>query len=306
MIVQQFLELCANNSGISDNKTLMQFFNQALQEFYIAEDFPGTLMEESFKPYDAGMSKVSLPCQVMAIRGVRPCLRMTTDVMVKETAVMDDQYIYSPWKWRQVKRTPLIRNLEEASQLTIKRRLPTATEEVIVTLGGPSDVAESAQESLLLTSSMSEIQTKNQYEDLTHLVKDVITECDIDVYDAAGNLVASIPNNYLEVYNTIIQITSECNVAAVTTNCVLVMYKPTLPPLLRETDVLPEWIDQAIYFNFRAWLDLHSKDMLDRGAIYADKAAAIWNRSAMAVERGQVRPFNTRRSTYTPYAGYRL
>ena len=306
MIVQQFLKLCANNSGISDNETLVSFFNQALQEFYIAEDFPGTLVEESFKPYEPGEAFVSLPYHVMAVRGVRPCLRMTTDLMVKETATMDDQYIYSPWRWRQVKRTPLIRNLEDASQLTIRRRLPTSTEEVIISLGGPSDVAESAQESILFLAGESEKKTVNQYEDLTHLVKDVVTECDFDVYDSAGNLVATIPNNYLEVFNTIIQVTNTCNVAAVTNSCVLVIYKPVLPPLLRETDMLPEWMDQAVYFNFRAWLDLHSKDMLERGAIYAQKAASLWDRTAMALERGQQRPFNTRRNPYTVYAGYRL
>ena len=307
MIVQQLLELAANYSGISDGNTLYDFINQAAQELWNSEDFPGTLQEESFKPYDSGEAFVSLPYYVQAIRGVRPCIGMTTDVMHKVTAVMDDQYVYSPWRWRQVKRSPLIRNLGEASQLTIKRRLPAATEEVIVTLGGPSDVAESAEETVLFTADASEKQTVNAYEDLTHICKDVITTCDLEFYDSEGNLVAVLPNNFLEVFNTIIQITATCSQrTACCNNCVLVLFKPYLPPLLRETDHIPEFMEQSLYFKFKEWLDLHSADKLERAGIMAVKSTALHERAALIAERGQQRPLNVRRSPFISYAGYRL
>jgi hypothetical protein len=306
MIVQDLIEFIAKNRGITDGDSIYEFLNEAVQEIWNSEDFPGTLEEESFKPYEEGVSFVSLPYYVHSIRGVRPCKRMTTDLMAKATAVMDDQYIFSPWRWRHVKKTPLIRDLEEASQLLIKRALPTSTEEVIVTLGGSGDIADSAQESVLFTAADSEKLTTNSYEDLKFLVKNVITDCNFEVYDSAGNLVAVLPNHYLETHNTIIQITDTCQQSVVTTTCVLILYKPYLPPLLRATDKIPEGLEQCIYYKVLEWLDLQTGDKLERAGIMSAKSATLHDKAAFIADRGQSKPFNTRRNAYTLYAGYRL
>lgn len=306
MIVQDLIEFIAKNRGITNADTVYSFLNQAMQELWHSEDFPGTLQEESFKPYNEGMAFVSLPYYVHSIRGVRPCRRMTTDVMHKGTAVMDDQYIFSPWRWRHVKKTPLIRDLEEASQLTIRRADPEATDEVIISFGGPCDVAESKQEAILFTSSDAEKQTEGAYESLDFLNKNVISTCNFDIFDSAGNKVAFLPNHYLEVNNTIIQVTDTCQQSIVTTTCVLVLFKPYLPPLLRETDVIPQFMEQALYYKVCEWLDLNTDDKLERAVMMGVKATSLHDRAANIAERGQNKPMNFRRNPFTLYAGYRL
>jgi hypothetical protein len=306
MIAQELIQFAANNSGISNSETIHSFLNQAAQELWNSEDFPGTLQEESFQPYAPGVPFVSLPYYIQAIRGIRPCRGMTTDLGHKATAVMDDRYIYSPWKWRHVKKTPLIRDIEEASQLTIKRTLPTATDEVIITLAGPSDVADQAEESLLFTANINELKTTNGYEDLVLLAKNVISDCNFEVRDSAGNLVAVLPNHYLEVNNTVIQITDTCNQQVIASNCVFVLYKPYLPPILRDTDPIPHLLEQALYFKFLEWLDLHTTDKLQRAELNAIKSQVLQNKAAFIADRGQNKPFNMRRNVFTPYAGYRI
>lgn len=306
MMVQNLIEFIAKNRGIGDGVSIYDFLNQAMQELWNSEDFPGTLQEESFKPYNEGEAFVSLPYYIQAVRGVRPCRRMTTDLMHKATAVMDDQYIFSPWRWRHVKKMPLIRDLEEASQLTIRRADPTSTDEVIVSLGGPSDVADSRQEAILFTASDSERQTTYAYETLDFLNKNIVSDCNFEIYDAAGNKVAVLPNHYLDVHNTIIQVTDACQQSIVTTTCVLVLFKPYLPPLLRETDIIPEFMEQALYYKILEWLDLQTDDKLDRANLMAMKAHSLHDRAANIADRGQNKPMNFRRNPYTLYAGYRL
>ena len=306
MIVYDLVQFIAKNRGNVDGNTIYEFLNQAMQELWNAEDFPGTLKEEYFAPYLEGTAFVSLPYYVQAVRGVSPCKRMTADLMSKASAVMDDQYIYSPWRWRFVEKTPLIRDLEEASQLTIKRVNPKATDEVIISLGGPSDVAASQHESILFGAADSEKQTTYSYSDLDFLVKNVISECDFNIYDSAGNKVSFLPNHYLEVNNTVIQITDTCQIGLVTTSCVLVLFKPYLPPLLRETDKIPEFMEQSLYYKVLEWLDLQTGDKIDRANVMGIKSAALQDRAALIAERGQTKNINHRRSPFTLYAGYRL
>jgi hypothetical protein len=304
MLVEKFFQTAASLSAITDQSVLLTFLNKAAQELWDGMDFPNTLDEKSFKPYTVGSSFITLPSYVQAIRGVAPCSGETTDVYSQSAGFNDDFWINSPWTWRIVKTSPLSRNIANAGKLKIVKVNPKAADEILVTVGGKTDVADDIKEVVQFASTDTELWTENSYEDLSVLAKDRLTTCNLEIYDADSNLVSALPNNYEQANHLIIQIHDKCACTACTCcSCVRVLYKPILPPFWDYTDNIPDGIENALLFKFREWLDLFTEDKADRAAAMSGKADDLLTRSAYNLDKGKIIPFAVKRNKFTPYAG---
>jgi len=305
MIIKDFLRQIASRSPNTDPQSLLDLTNNAAQELWDSEDFPGSLDEESFKPYDTTSSFVSFPHYVDAIRGVRPCDFEVTEVYSKAAGFQSDFYLRSPWMWREIERSPLRRNLEEASQLTIRRTYQQSQQDAIIFLAGKTDVAENENELIEFSAGETEKQTEKAYETLSLLGKDRITDSNFQLFDSAGNEVSLIPNNYLEVSHLIVQILERCTCScACGCSCVRVLFKRKLPPFFSDLDIIPSGIELPLMLKVQEWIDLKSsdRDILERSQMVAEKANSLWNRLAYNKDKSNIKPLNFPRTPFVKYS----
>ena len=307
MLIEEFLQRASTLSAITDQDTLFTFLNSAAKELWSAVDFPNTLEEASFRPYDAQNAFITLPCNIKAVRGVVPCRGMTADYHTKASGFNDDFWMRSPWKWRLVKKSPQVRNITEASLLTIRKVDTRNTESVVVAISGKTDVAENVSELVTLDSTESEKQTTNSFEDLTALAKDRLLSTNLEVYDSTGAKISIIPNNYREVQSLVIQILEVCNDIVITNcHCTRVLYKPVLPPFWSTMESLPAGMEDALLFKLREWLDLFTEDKLERAEVMAMKSTALLTREAYDNDKGQKSPFPLPRNPFIRYPHVRI
>lgn len=304
MILKDFLRQVASRSANVDNQTLLDLTNSAAQELWDSSDFPGSLEEGNFKPYDLDQAFVSLPYYVDSIRGVKPCQLETTEVYSKSAGFHPDFYLYSPWMWREIGRTALKRDLEEASQLTIKRVHPKSQQSVLVYLSGQTDVAASESEIVAFDPGDITKQTEKAYEHVMLLGKDISTDSDFQVLDSAGNEVGFIPNNYLEVNHLVIQIQERCSCAcACGCTCVQILYKRKLAPFTGDLDLIPPGIENALLMKVQEWIDLRGTDTLERASLMAQKSDSLWNRVAYNKEKSLIKPLQKTRTPFVRFKG---
>lgn len=302
MIFKDLKELVAATISIADGDLLNQKINSAAEEIWNSVDLPGCLQEDFFNLGDTAI--ITLPYYVYRIRKVKPCeFGVNTTVEGPIPAYSDHYYSNSPWKWRILRETPLMRDIEEASTLEIRPEIPLESD-VLISLAGPTDVADRGQETVTLSAGESSVQTTMRYEDLDLLQKHSKTAANLRVYDAAGNEVAFLPNHILPARNTQIQVYSRCDNSFLN-RCLAVLYKPVLPYMAEDLDVFPEPYGQALLIKVLEWFKIDTKESLEHASLYATKSSSMFARASGDFTEGQSKPMQTRRSPFQKSSGWK-
>lgn len=301
MILKELKERIAGVTSIGNGDKLLHKIQIAANEIWETVDLPGCLMEDY---YVIGENNyITLPYHVGKIRGVKPLrhdFNTTLNSMVP--AYFDNGYRISPWRARILRTTPLVRDIGEASTLVIKARKPVSGT-VLISIAGPTDLAARGSETLGIDPGDSEVETDNRYTDLNLLVKDVKTATDLDVYNAAGEIVALLPNNLLEARNTLIQIWDNGE-TQLGNYSVAVLYKPTLPPLVDDLDSFPDPYAHALELKIIEYFMIESADKLEQASVFAIKSDNLIGRFSADAERGLTQPFNIKRSRFNNTRGW--
>lgn len=294
MILKDLLEQVATVTSVSDRDTLVEIVNRAASEIWESTDLPGSLYECYFN-LEEGDKYITLPHYVHAIRGVKPCGDYdAAELNTPTPAFNDGAYTHSRWRWRILRITPLLENIEEATTLKIRAVVPVE-DEVILSLAGPTDIAERGNESILFSIGDQEKFTVGRYKSLDLLVKDIKTPMNFLIYDGSDKLVAEIANNMLEAKNTLIQVYDNCS-SALITGCCAVLYKPTLPPLIEDLDTFPEAYGNALFVKFLEWANLVNKENVDFAVALAGKSNSLVAQVASDYNVGKTQRFKVKRS----------
>lgn len=301
MTFKDLKEIVAMTTSIADGDLLNQKINAAADEIWNSVDLPGCLQEDYFNLGESAV--ITLPYYVHRIRKVKPCeFGINTKLNGPIPAYSDHYYTNSPWNWRILRETPLMRDIEEASTLEIRPEIQLESD-VLISFAGPTDVADRGQETVTLSAGESSVQTVNRYEDLDLLQKHSKTAANLHVYDAKGNEVAFIPNHILPAKNTQIQVYTRCD-SNMLNRCLSVLYKPILPYMSEDLDVFPEPYGHALVVKVLEWFKIDVKEALEHASLYATKSSSMFARASGDFETGQAKPIQARRSPFQKSSGW--
>lgn len=261
-------------------KTLA-FINAAGRELWNSSDLPGSVMEQMFE-FDRSQRQVSLPWYVDQIRAMR---RHNTGTKI----VMQDlrpRYHSSPWRqpynvFRIRGRTPLIKPLAAASQLTVTLGA-AETEPLTVTIVGQTSVADRSRQQLNFlpgaTTHTSSLQftTANPF-GVTDIIKSRRTIADVSITDATGVVVATIPASTTRAVNTIVTLTDYDNPSAQIDDTIEVLFKLPYPELYYDEDTFASSpiLEDAIYWMARSHYSSSMTDENSGARAVAEKQNAV-------------------------------
>lgn len=301
MILKELKERIAGITSIGNGDKLNHKIQIAANEIWETVDLPGCLMEDY---YIIGENNyVTLPYHVGKVRAVKPCnhdYNTTLNSMVP--AFYDSGYRISPWRARILRTTPLVRDIGEASTLLVKMK-QVSTGTVLISFAGPTDLAARGSETIGLDSGDQEVETMNRYTDLNLLIKDVKTPVDLEVFNAADELVATLPNNLLEARNTLIQIWDNGE-TQLGDYSVAVLYKPTLPPLIDDLDSFPDPYAHALELKILEYFMMESPEKLEQASAFALKSDNLVGRFSADAQKGLTKPLNIKRSRFNQTRGW--
>lgn len=240
MALKHILQVAGAKTGLNPASTtsrqvLIRWANEACEEIYYESDIVNSQYEQAFRVN--GDQTISMPWYVGPIRGIRE----VDSQIVWSTNRMRPRYAQFNWpdSWRNIR---LIG--ERALQATITNQsvavitVPVVENPPIqVTITGPTATASSVSETVTMTSL--QMQTANNFLDITSVKKNVINTCDVTITDIDGKVLTVIPNNRYDARYQIYDV-SICPWLAVATSSlehyVEILFKWALMPLYNDAD----------------------------------------------------------------------
>jgi len=191
-----------NPADAGQRSVLLRYLNEAAAELYTQSDMAGSLVEQVFKIN--GDQTIALPAYVGQLRAVREF----NSKIPWHINQMRPRYNVNNWaemwrNWRIKGQQALIRDIVNTSPPTVV--VPALeTPYLTVTLTGPTAVASSVSE--VVTMSTTSVTLTNSFLDITGASKSRVNNFDVNVQDADGLVITTIPNNALEASYLIIDI----------------------------------------------------------------------------------------------------
>ena len=197
MTISQIIEEGKRQTGVSDDAQMAFLLNTALAELYV---YGSHLLQEVTLdiPYPSNGSAFTvftMPWYVKHIRAVR----RSGDIQNVELNTPAPGYFDNTWEeagnnWVEIGTTPLDAPLTNPSKLVFKKHGPDTTD-VAVAVTGPTTYAETGSEEFTLDD---EYTTDNAYADVVSIVKSVVNNVNIKVYDEFGTQISLLPNYLTE------------------------------------------------------------------------------------------------------------
>jgi hypothetical protein len=206
------------------------------------------------------------------------------------------------WTWRQMYRTPLQTRITNATKLTFTARVPL-TARCTITLGGPTSKGERVYETLVIDAGQRSVTSQECYQDVTQLLKDIVTNADILV-TTAGVQISVMPNHVLAPSYLLIQVRENCAASSCSgCNCFDVLYKPVLPDLSDLSAYWPAIADGVLMYKALEHYYMSKDDMIQVAQAYASKALSMLQQFQIDEAAGKtIRP-NVQRSPFQTRTG---
>lgn len=276
--------------------------NHAWREIWNSDDLPDSVFEITLTPVDNN-SRISLPWYVGKLRGVKQNYgwgRTRVELNTPRPYYQDDVYIQSPFTWRVLGTTPLIRSIINATTVDLTFTEPV-TEQVVATLIGPNDNGNQVRELITFPVGETTLRSVNRYKDLLTATKDTITNTDLIITDASSNELARVPNGEFEARNTIVQITDKCFAICNWCRCFDVLYKRATPYLYFDETPIP--FQEVLMTKTMEWILLPKDGKEQQTIMHGTKSRELLSQFN-ADERGVAKKIDVGENNYlTRYWG---
>ena len=224
---------------------LLRLINRAARELYDCADLPGSYGEKVFTfDLDSGTEKlITLPWFVGSIRAARlyeigPRIDLVS---------ISEKYAPRSWQppfleWRVYHRSPLVRTLAQATQLTFTIS-EAETTPIEITVVGQTTTAARVNETVIIDVGETTVTTDNQWsqddpDGIVSIQKNRVTESDVVVTTTVDDAeVSKIMNRASEARNIVIQISDDLSSYSTIDNSVELLYKKVWIPFYYDTDV---------------------------------------------------------------------
>jgi hypothetical protein len=241
MNLKYILEQVESSSGMNSpelnsksRELLIKFINKAAQEIYKEIDLPRVLKEAYINVTNS--TRVTLPTFVGELRAVRnPKGKMDLTDLRPRYALAD---WHNEWnKFRIVGETAINQEILNTSPLSVETS--NADDDLIITLVGETDTSNRATDNIQMTEA-EVLGTKN-FNNITSISKNKITEDVVKIYDAENNELAVIyadqfTSRYLVVDISKYPAMQCCDGESFTAE---ILFKPRLGSLFFDQDTFP-------------------------------------------------------------------
>lgn len=271
-MLRDLLQYAYEVTGIPLDKRdqLLRLVNRAARELYDCADLPGSYGEKVFTfDADSGTEKlITLPWFIGSIRAAR-LYEIGPRIDLVSVA---EKYAPRSWQppfleWRVYHRSPLVRTLTQATQLTFT--ISTAeTTPIEITVVGQTTTAARVNETVIIDVGATSVTTLNQWsqddpDGIVSLQKNRVTNTDVVVTTTVdGTEVSKIPNRAFEARNIVIQISDDLSSYSTIDNSVEILYKKVWIPFYYDTDVFcaPELEDAIVWKLREHWYSVKAAD----------------------------------------------
>lgn len=264
--------------------------NKAAEELYACTDLAYSLREQVFD-LNTDSNQVSLPNYVGELRGMRHY-----DWRQNITVVdMQPRYHFGignevwPMQFRMLDKSPIARNIENESTITVSIPIAEPSEFVVTIIGSTSNSAKIIEKLTFAVGDLSKISTGN-FTDIFEVRKDKLTLYDITLKDIEDNILGVIPNNEFYSLYHIFQVLDS---VSTNTNVIEVLYKQRFSPFNNDEDtfVCGDVFDKAIFWKYFEHESARQKDT--KGAIAAlQKCVQVINQINQNVGAGLEKKIN--------------
>ncbi len=259
----------------SDQKKLTVYrINKAAKELYGQEDLIGSLFEQVMKVDLQEGNQVTMPNTLGRIRAVRYYYPQMNLGLVDMRARMQPLFWQAKGmlSWRVKREGPLVRDIANASILTISFKKPL-TVACSVTIAGQTIDASFNSETLAFAIGDQTKTTTSSYSDIDNLSKSVPTGSDCGVFDVDGRMISLIPNNELQPLYTLVQVMNQPNGAMGNpsgiqpiADYVECLWKKKFRPFVNDADeFICPWYDDAIYWMYKKHEALRNPVAVEQG-----------------------------------------
>lgn len=239
--------------------------NNATREIHASTDLPEAIDEQVFDFNGLASPQIVLPYYVDKVKAMRYAdSRSRIDIDSGQNRynypnVGENEVWFLQWRDRGV--SALQQDLNNQSTLTFK--FPTGitnSAAFTVTIKGKTDKAHRITEVISFATTDNEKESTNNWLEIESIVKSVLIDYDLEVYDAADTLVAVLANSeYSSQYRNYQIIDTDAFTAATSQSGVEVRYKMKFMPFKDDQDTYfgTDRYDKAIYWKY---MEIRAKD----------------------------------------------
>ena len=276
MSVGIILHLAGAKMGLSplvasQRTVLLRILNEAAEELYDQSDPVGSLAEQVFKVN--GDQTISCPWYVGKIRAIREA---DTHIIWSINKMRPH---YNQFSWKDMWRNVRLRNTQSLMCTVTNQSIGVITVPIIetppiqITVSGPAINATNVSETIIMTALA--LNTTNNFLDYTSVKKDRVNDCDITLSDVDGKVLTIIPNNQLEAFYQIVDV-STCpwlsQSSSTLDHYLEILFKKTLPILSNDSDEYPVAKNDYILVNKMMQLWNEEQGKVDMAMAYDTKA----------------------------------
>lgn len=278
---------------------LISEINTVAEDEYRAKDFPNSLIQQRFWMTNADdLVRIVLPADTGKLRAVR-----YSDLIAGKVTLVDMRPRYAAQSfWAettnllkfeiQTDNAPCKLEIENASRILVKLK-KVETQDVIVTLSGRTDFAQSYSEDVTIPAGQLQKWSVKNYEEFDKITKNVVTECDVTLEDIDGREIAEIMNYASESRYVLVQVSTKLATQLLLqpgyTRTIEVLYKRRYRPMIKLTDefMCPD-CDDIIAWKFLADYASHREGQEERALIANARADQMAGALAMDDESGKL------------------
>ena len=263
--------------------------NDAAKVLWQSYELKNSEVEQLFE-FGALDQQISLPYyvdKVIACRNYDTRLSITMCDMRPRYMANDWRLPFSGYpyfRWRMKNKSATKQNLRDAS--TITATAPIASSALFtVTVTGKTTTASRTSEVLVFAPGTTSITSSSLFLEIISLRKSGITDVDIAITDATGNLLAEIPNTLISSSYQIVQVLDR-NEYPNQTPLVEILYKPVFVPMQGDDDQFQcgDLYDDVIYWKTKALLNSKIEGKEEVAAAYNQTAEDLANRIANNID----------------------
>lgn len=224
-------------AGLSESQFLAEA-STAWARVWYSSDLPDALFEYDID--DTAERVIILPWFVYQLKGVRPAYEYPRKLVGPRPYYGSIDGFQSHYEWRMLHRTPLLKSIEAAGQLTFRPR-KVLTSQIILSIRGPGNFGVIEHETLTLPANTDEVTSAAAYSDVSMLSKSTVTAADIEVFDIQGNQIAILPSDRTDVFCQVVRLLDRnVTVTVQSQNAYYtILYKAHPPQFVSLQDSLP-------------------------------------------------------------------
>lgn len=259
-------------TGVTDPTRVTAAVRSAARSLWQAAEFPGELQEIRIQVYSADTSANRYATTPYDVHEIRRIKLTAARAPVEYGNVSRD---YDGWmdiqdlcQVRLVRNTPLSRRITNATRLTFTRKQADANQ-VLITVGGITDVASYAEETVTIEASATAATSLNRYTDVRAIVKSAISNADINVTTADGTEVSFLPNHLTSPRFKLFELRGASMAYADQFMGIYdILYKPVLPEITATVGYFPYEFELPLMWLAVSHLYMSQEDKIAQGSHY--------------------------------------